>query len=59
MTNPIPRSSLFMTPDSLEHLDEMIKGMSPKDRALAYRFTMHAFNLAHKLVEDEKMKEFA
>lgn len=59
MTNPIPRSSLFSTPASLEALDRRIRGLPESERSIAYLYTMLAFNLAHKLVEDEKMKEFA
>lgn len=57
MMNPIPASSLFYTPESLEELDNMIRQLPAKDRGLVYRFTMHAFNLANKLVtEDNSLK---
>ena len=53
----IPKSSLFMTPASLEQLDEMIRQLPAKQQGTAYHFTMLAFNLAHKLVEEQKMKQ--
>ena len=55
MSNPIPRSSLFGTPESLEALDKQIRTLSTDaERAIAYHYTMLAFNLAYKLVEEEK-----
>jgi hypothetical protein len=58
MINPIPRSSLFGTPESLEALDMMIRTLNTdEERAIAYQYTMFAFNLAHKMVEAEKAKE--
>lgn len=50
-TNPIPYSSLFATPESLEALDEQIRQLPTEQRGLAYLYTMMAFNLAHKLTE--------
>lgn len=58
MNNPVMRSSFFATPESYEQLDEMIRRLSESEqRAIAYHFTMLAFNLANKLVEDEINKE--
>ena len=54
MDNPIPHSSLFVTPESLEALDQMIRRLPANDQATAYQYTMYAFNLAHKLVEESK-----
>ena len=55
MSNPIPSCSLFATPESLEALDQQIRSLSTdSERAIAYHYTMLAFNLASKLVEDEK-----
>jgi len=53
-TDPIPHSSLFHTPESTYELDCMIKKLSREEQAIAYRYTMFAFNLAHKLVQDAK-----
>ncbi len=55
--SPIPKSSLFVTPESLDQLDEMIRQLPAKQRSLAYHFSMLSFNLANKLVEDEKLKQ--
>ena len=53
--SPIPHSSLFVTPESLADLDFMIRELSnDAERSIAYRYTMYAFNLAHKLVKDEQ-----
>ena len=54
MDNPIPRSSLFVTPDSLNDLDQMIGQLPATERATVYQYVMFAFNLAHKLVEESK-----
>ena len=53
LTDPIPHSSLFYTPQSTYELDMMIKCLSTeKERAVAYKYTMLAFNLAHKLTQE-------
>ncbi len=54
MDNPIPRSSLFVTPESLADLDQMIQQLPAEERATVYQYVMFAFNLAHKLVEESK-----
>ena len=57
MKNPILKSSLFWTPESEADLAEYIERMNGQERALAYQMTMLAFNLAHKMVNDEIAKE--
>jgi hypothetical protein len=53
--NPIPRSSLFGTPEDLTALDQQIRSLSTDaERAIAYHYTMLAFNLAYKMVEEAK-----
>lgn len=52
--NPIPRSSLFGTPEDLTALDLQIRTLSDAERAIAYHYTMLAFNLAYKMVEEAK-----
>ena len=53
--NPIPRSSLFATPENLEMLDRQIRTLNTDaERAIAYQDTMLAFNLAYKMVEEAK-----
>ena len=56
MSNPIPRSGLFVTPTSFEELMTMTEGCTGDDneRRLVYLGAMMALNLAHKLVEDQK-----
>ena len=53
MNNPIPRSSLFVTPESMADLDQMIRQLPATERATVYQYVMFTFNLAHKLVEEE------
>ena len=52
--NTIPHSSLFATPESLEALDLQIRQLSDSEKAIAYHYTMLAFNYAYKLVESNK-----
>lgn len=60
MINPIPRSSLFGTPESLEALDKQIRLLSTDaERSIAYHHTMLAFNLAYKMIEEANAKEIA
>lgn len=55
--NPIPRSSFFVTPDSLVDLQERIQAMTnEQERAIAFQISMMTFNLAHKLVEENKQE---
>ena len=54
MSNPIPRSSFFYTPQSLTELDQRIKMLVPDEQALVYRFVMETMNLTYKLIEDGK-----
>jgi hypothetical protein len=54
MSNPIPRSSLFYTPQSLTELDQRIKMLAPDEQGLVYRFVMETMNLTYKLIEDGK-----
>jgi hypothetical protein len=53
VNNPIPRNGLFATPESPEAFAEYLQSMSSKERATAFLVAQMAFNLAHKLVEDE------
>ena len=57
MKNSIPYSSLFATPTSFVDLQERIEALPAKDKALAYQFTMLAFNLAHKTAEQDRATE--
>jgi hypothetical protein len=53
VTNPITKSSLFMTPISYAELDQIIRSLPERDQALAYRISMLTSNLCNKLVENE------
>ena len=57
MINPIPRSSLFGTPESLEALDRYIRSMSRDEQNTAYLISMMTINLCYELVEEAKAKE--
>ena len=54
MSDPIPRSSFFYTPQSLDEFNERIRMLPSDDQAIVYRYVMEAFNLSHKLIEDAK-----
>ena len=56
MSNPIPRSGLFVTPNSFEELMSMTEGCTGDDqeRRLVFLGAMMALNLANKLVEESK-----
>jgi hypothetical protein len=56
MSNPIPRSGLFVTPESFEELMEMTQNCTgdDKERRLVFLGAMMALNLAHKLIEEQK-----
>ena len=59
MKNPIPRSGLFVTPDSFEELMAMTENCTGDDneRRLVYLGAMMALNLSHKLVEELHVQE--
>lgn len=54
MINPIPKSSFFATPASLENLQAMLNGVGDSnEQRLAWLGAMMALNLAHNLVEEQ------
>ena len=53
MTNPIPRSGFFATPNSVEDLMAYVERMSGSERVAATTVMMMALNLANKLVAKE------
>ena len=55
MTNPIPKSNLFHAPEDWEQLFAWISGLSGSERTAATTAAMMALNLAHDLVEREKV----
>jgi len=55
MTNPIPKSNLFHTPEDWEQLFAWINGLSGSERTAATIAVMMALNIAHDLVERDKV----
>jgi archaellum biogenesis ATPase FlaH len=51
MKNPIPKTGLFATPQSLEQLMEYCQRFSGQERVIAITVATMALNLAHDLVE--------
>ena len=51
MQNPIPQSSLFRTPASLDELQEIAESMSNKSEA--WRMMVFTLNFCHSLVNQE------
>jgi len=56
VTNPIVRSSLFLTPISYAELNQIIKSLPEEQQALAYRISMITSNLCNKLVNQDRLK---
>jgi hypothetical protein len=55
MTNPIPRSGLWMTPADLDHLTRLLnESGSAEEQRMAWYGAMLALNLAHQLVETQQ-----
>lgn len=52
MSNLIPKSSFFYTPQSIDEFNERIRMLPSDDQAIVYQYVMEAFNLSHKLIED-------
>lgn len=57
MINPIPHSAMFDTPTSLESLFEYIERFNGSERSLAMLIAMMTLNLAHHIVEQERVYE--
>ena len=58
MMNPIPKSGFFVTPTSLEDLQERLNSIgTPEEQRMAWNGAMMALNLAHDLVEGLHVKE--
>jgi hypothetical protein len=53
VTNPIPKSKLFVTPTSEQDLFDRIEQLTGAERALAFQIAMMTFNLCNQLVEEE------
>jgi len=50
--NPIPKTGLFATPESLDQLMEYCQRFTGQERIIANTVATMALNLSHKLVED-------
>lgn len=56
MTNPIPLNGMFVTPNSLADLAEMIDQIgTPEEQRMAWLGASMALNLAHMLHEKSLM----
>jgi hypothetical protein len=53
MKNPIPLTSLFITPDSLEQLQAIAESMSNSSEA--WRMMVFTMNYCHQLVEEQQL----
>ena len=51
VNNPIPKTGLFATPESLEQLMEYCERFSGQERVIAITVATMALNLSHELVE--------
>jgi hypothetical protein len=52
MTNPIPKTGFFATPESYQDLMDYLDRFNSSEKALAMTIACMSLNLAHKLVED-------
>jgi hypothetical protein len=53
VNNPIPKSKLFVTPESENDLFNRLEQFTGAEKALAFQVAMMTFNLCNKLVEDK------
>jgi hypothetical protein len=53
MNNPIPKSNLWVTPDNIQELYEMLDQYTGEQAALAMHVMMLTLNTCHKLVEED------
>jgi len=51
--NPIPKTGLFATPESLDQLMEYCQRFNGQERIIAITVATMAINLAHELVEKD------
>jgi len=52
VNNPIPKTGLFATPESLDQLMEYCQRFSGQERIIAITVATMALNLSHDLVEN-------
>jgi hypothetical protein len=54
MTNPIPKSNLWMTPADMDHLTRLLNECGSKEeQRMAWYGAMLALNLCHELIESQ------
>jgi hypothetical protein len=53
VNNPIPKSDLWVTPDNLTELFNMLEQYTGEQKALAMHVAMLTLNACNKIVEDE------
>ena len=53
VTNPIPKTGLFATPESFDALMEYCQRFTGSERLIAITVATMALNLAHNVVEKE------
>ena len=53
VNNPIPKTGLFATPESLDQLMEYCQRFNGQERTIAITVATMALNLAHELVEKD------
>jgi hypothetical protein len=53
VTNPIPKTGLFVTPESFDALMEYCQRFTGQERMIAITVATMALNLAHDVVEKE------
>ncbi len=51
--NPIPKSNLWVTPESIQELYEMLDQYTGQEASLAMHVMMLTLNACNKVVEDE------
>ena len=51
--NPIPKTGMFATPESLDQLMEYCQRFNGQERIIAITVATRALNLAHELVEKD------
>ncbi len=56
MINPIPKSNLFITPQSLEQVMDFVKSMPSQEQAQAMTAVMFTLNWAHAQVEELQLQ---
>ncbi len=56
MINPIPKSNLFITPQSLEEVMDFVKSMPSQEQAQAMTAVMFTLNWAHAQVQELQLQ---